>query len=79
MNRPLDVLFVTADSALTAYPQLSQTFSAIEPPTWALLLAESCRSKGFGVGILDCSAERLSQEQDRATRLLLQRARPKGH
>ena len=63
MNRPLDVLFVTADSALAAYQQLSQTFSAIEPPTWALLLAESCRSKGFGVGILDCSAERLSPEQ----------------
>ena len=63
MNRPLDVLFVTADSALTAYQQLSQTFSAIEPPTWALLLAESCRSKGFGVGILDCSAETLSPEE----------------
>jgi len=63
MNRQLDVLFVSADSALAAYQQLSQTFSAIEPPTWALLLAESCRSKGFGVGILDCTAERLSLEQ----------------
>jgi radical SAM superfamily enzyme YgiQ (UPF0313 family) len=51
---------VTADSGLIAYQQLSRTFSAIEPPTWALLLAESCRSKGFGVGILDCSAEQLS-------------------
>jgi radical SAM superfamily enzyme YgiQ (UPF0313 family) len=60
MNRSLDVLFVTADSGLIAYQQLSRTFSAIEPPTWALLLAESCRSKGFGVGILDCSAEQLS-------------------
>lgn len=57
MRRPLDLLFVTADSALTAYQRLSHAFSAIEPPTWALLLAESCRSKGFGVGILDCSAE----------------------
>jgi len=63
MNRPLDVLFVTADSGLIAYQQLNRTFSAIEPPTWALLLAESCRSKGFGAGILDCSAEQLSPEE----------------
>jgi len=63
MNRQLDVLFVSADSGLAAYQQLSQTFSAIEPPTWALLLAQSCRAKGFGVAILDCSAERLSLEQ----------------
>jgi radical SAM superfamily enzyme YgiQ (UPF0313 family) len=59
MDRRLDVLFVNADSSLAAYQSLSDTFSAIEPPTWALLLAESCRSRGFGVGILDCVAERL--------------------
>ena len=63
MNRPLDVLFVSADSGLAAYQQLSQTFSAIEPPTWALLLAASCRAKGFGAAILDCSAERLTSEE----------------
>jgi len=62
MNRPLDVLFVNADSAATAYQELSRDFSAIEPPTWALLLAQSCRAKGFGVGLLDCGAERLSDE-----------------
>lgn len=60
MNRPLDVLFVTADSSLSAYQELSRTFSAIEPPTWALLLAASCRAQGFGVAILDCTAEQLS-------------------
>ena len=59
MNRRLDVLFVNADSSLAAYQSLSDTYSAIEPPTWALLLAASCRSRGFGVGILDCTAERL--------------------
>jgi hypothetical protein len=42
---------------------LADIYAAIEPPTWALLLAESCRAKGFGVGILDCDAERLSLEQ----------------
>jgi hypothetical protein len=39
---------------------LSKDFSAIEPPTWGLLLAQSCRAKGFGVAILDCGTERLS-------------------
>ena len=63
MNRPLDVLFVSADSSAQAYQDLSRDFSAIEPPTWALLLAQSCRAKGFGVAILDCGAERLTDEQ----------------
>lgn len=56
----MDALFVNPDSSAKAYQDLAKTFSAIEPPTWSLLLAESCRSKGFGVGILDCDAERLS-------------------
>ena len=59
----MDALFVTPDSSAKAYQDLAKTFSAIEPPTWSLLLAESCRSKGYGVGILDCDAERLSLEQ----------------
>ena len=59
----LDVLFVNPDSSSKAYQDLAKVYSAIEPPTWALLLAESCRSKGFNVGILDCDAERLTLEQ----------------
>lgn len=59
----MDVLFVNPDSSAKAYQGLAKIYSAIEPPTWALLLAESCRSKGFGVGILDCDAERLTLEQ----------------
>jgi radical SAM superfamily enzyme YgiQ (UPF0313 family) len=55
----LDVLFVNADSSKVAYQGLAERFSAIEPPTWSLLLAESCRSVGFEVAILDCSAEGL--------------------
>lgn len=58
----MDALFVNPDSSVKAYQELAKTFAAIEPPTWSLLLAESCRSKGFGVGILDCDAERLSLE-----------------
>lgn len=59
----MDVLLINPDSSAKAYQGLAKVYSAIEPPTWSLLLAESCRSKGFGVGILDCDAERLSLEQ----------------
>jgi len=53
-------LFINPDSSVQAYQGLAKTYAAIEPPTWALLLAESCRAKGFEVGILDCDAERLT-------------------
>ena len=59
----MDALFVNPDSSAAAYQGLAALYSAIEPPTWSLLLAESCRSKGFGVGILDCDAERLTLEE----------------
>jgi anaerobic magnesium-protoporphyrin IX monomethyl ester cyclase len=59
----LDVLFVTPNSSAKAYQALAQTHSAIEPPTWSLLLAEATRSKGYSVAILDCDALRLTDEQ----------------
>lgn len=59
----MDVVFINPDSSAKAYQGLAKTYSAIEPPTWALLLAESCRAQGFGVSILDCDAERLSLEE----------------
>ncbi len=59
----LDVLFVTPNSSKKSYQDLSVTYSAIEPPTWSLLLAESSRSKGFNVAILDAEAERLTDEE----------------
>jgi len=58
----MDALFINPDSSKQAYQGLAHTYSAIEPPTWSLLLAESCRAKGFRVGILDCDAEKLSVE-----------------
>ncbi|RJR07517.1 radical SAM protein [Candidatus Parcubacteria bacterium] len=63
LNRRLDILFVEPDSSAKAYQDLSKTYSAIETPTWSLLLAQSCRRKGFGVAILDCNAEHLTDEQ----------------
>jgi radical SAM superfamily enzyme YgiQ (UPF0313 family) len=62
-NRRLDILFVEPDSSRKAYQRLSEKFSAIETPTWSLLLAESCRSLGFGAAILDCNAQRLTISQ----------------
>ena len=56
----LDCLFINAASNKVAKQNLSAKYSAIETPTWALLLAESCRSKGYKVGIIDAEAERLS-------------------
>jgi len=63
MSKKLDVLFVNPNSSAKAYQDLAKVYSAIEPPTWSLLLAESCRSKGFGVGILDTDAERLGLDE----------------
>ena len=62
-TRKLDVLFVEADSSGAAYQELSKVYSAIETPTWSLLLAQSCRAKGYGAGILDQTAERLTDSQ----------------
>jgi anaerobic magnesium-protoporphyrin IX monomethyl ester cyclase len=56
----MSVLFINPDSSSKAYQDLAEVYAAIEPPTWSLLLAETCRSKGFDVGILDCDAEKLS-------------------
>jgi radical SAM superfamily enzyme YgiQ (UPF0313 family) len=63
MNRPLDILFINADSSAAAYQALAKDFAAIEPPTWSLLLAQSCRIKGWGVEILDATAERLTHAE----------------
>ncbi len=58
-----DILFISPNNARNIYQNLSTKYSAIEPPTWALLLSESCRSKNFSVAILDCLAENLSADE----------------
>jgi radical SAM superfamily enzyme YgiQ (UPF0313 family) len=63
MERQLDVLFVSPSSALKAYQELMHVYAAIEPPTWALLLASATRKDGYGAEILDCDALRLTPEQ----------------
>lgn len=58
----MNILFVNPNSTSKNYQTLADKYAAIETPTWALLLAESCRSKGFKVGILDANAEGLNPE-----------------
>lgn len=58
----MDILFVSPGNASGIYQDLSSSYSAVEPPTWALLLAQSCRAVGIEVGILDINAEKLSNE-----------------
>ena len=53
----LDVCFVIPSIAKKAYQKLSDTYSAIEPPTWALLLAQSLRAKNLSSSILDFDAD----------------------
>ena len=59
----MDVLFISPGNSVGMYQELAKNYSAIEPPTWSLLLAQSCRSVGFKVGILDVTAESLTNEE----------------
>lgn len=59
----IDVCLITPNNAKKIYQSLSSNYSAIEPPTWALLLAQSCRDIGFKVEIIDANAENLSEKE----------------
>lgn len=61
-NEILDVLFINPGNASEIYQDLANDYSAIETPTWSLLLAQSCRSVGFNVAIIDINAERISNK-----------------
>jgi len=67
----VDVVFINPDSSQKVYQSLSEKLAAIEPPTWALLLAQSVRSKGLKPAIIDANAERLSDNEliDRLSKL----------
>ena len=51
-----NVCFVVPSSAAKAYQDLAKTYSAIEMPTWAALLASAVRVKGHDPCILDFDA-----------------------
>ncbi len=58
----MDVLFINP-SVGQNYQSLKSKYSAIEPPTWSLLLAESMRKFGFKVSIIDVNAEEISLDE----------------
>lgn len=62
MTRQLDCVLVHSNSSVI-YQGLRSKFSAVETPTWALLLAESLRAVGHGAEILDCDAFDLTDEE----------------
>lgn len=64
-----DVVFISPNNAVISYQTLAEEYSAIEPPTWALLLAQSVRSAGYNPQIIDCLAEGLP-DQDIAQRIV---------
>jgi len=59
----IDILFISPGNSNNIYQDLSNDYAAIEPPTWALLLAESCRSIGHKVGLIDINAEQLQDDE----------------
>jgi hypothetical protein len=59
----MDIVFINPSNASNLYQGLADKLSAIEPPTWALLLAESVRSQGFSTVIIDANAEKLTDEE----------------
>ena len=55
-----DVLFINPPTG-DNYQSLKSEFAAIEPPTWSLLLAQSMRSFGFKVSLIDVNAEKINE------------------
>ncbi len=56
----VDIVLINPSNSTELYQGLASTLAAVEPPTWALLLAESVRSKNWKVSIIDANAENLS-------------------
>ena len=58
----MDVVFITP-SVGDNYQFLKSKYISIEPPTWSLLLAQSMKSFGFKVSIIDANAENLDAKK----------------
>ena len=63
MSNKFDVLFINPGNHKAIYQDLEKDYSAIETPTWALLLAQSVRTLGYETGIFDVNAEKLATKQ----------------
>lgn len=62
----IDLLLINAPSRMAVYGPLT-AFAAIEPPVWALLIAQRAKRDGFSVVVLDAEAEGLDAEQAAAS------------
>lgn len=63
-GKGLDLLLVNAGGAKKRiYQELSEDYSAVEPPFWAALTAGFIRNKGYSVDVLDANAENLNVEE----------------
>jgi radical SAM superfamily enzyme YgiQ (UPF0313 family) len=61
-NQP-DILFVQANAAHRVYQDLSNVYSAIEPPIWGGMLTSHCLQQGYRAEIIDCEALGISDEE----------------
>ena len=59
----IDIVFINPSNSASLYQGLATKLAAVEPPTWALLLAESVRSQGFSTKIIDANAEGISDDE----------------
>ena len=59
----LDILFIHPNASKKIYQELSKDHSAHEPPIWAGMLANHCKSKNFKTAILDCEVNKLDYEK----------------
>ena len=57
MQKKSKVALVVPSSAKKAYQDLANKYSAIEPPTWALLIAQALRVSGYDPIIFDYDAD----------------------
>ena len=59
----LDILFIHPNASKKIYQDLSQEHSAFEPPIWAAMLANHCRTRNIGAKILDCEVNKLDTQE----------------
>jgi len=63
MTQKLDLLLVKPGNQKVLYGKLGHSFSGIEPPVWAGLIAAYIRKQGYSVNIIDAEAENLSPNE----------------
>lgn len=58
----LDVLYIHPNASKVTYQGLSKSFSTIEPPIWALMLAKHSINHDYSVELIDAEAKGLNVE-----------------